>query len=278
MKKRFKKFVAVIATIVMATGTMATGMTSMATDVTTTPEETLELLMNVLKDSSEDRPEDLKLDFNEDGTVNVADAVVLEKKLVDQTEEKIVEKTDWDHDAVFRDPNTGDTYVFYKRYYVPYEHDFQKEYAHQKGSGIIVFKTEKRAPKSSYVQDLSSLDDVKTGKFVFEGEEYDYHVESPAKYDLSVREHLLNLIVHLEDLKMEDIAKYDFDMNGEIDIRDVIYFNKVYSNVPWKWVTSFQGVGDGSFEIELTEAEFWTEMEKIESPENGGTITIEYFV
>lgn len=72
---------------------MATGMTSMATDVTTTPEETLEFLMNELKESSENHPEDLNLDFNGDGIVDVADAVILEKAMATITSEEDTEDT-----------------------------------------------------------------------------------------------------------------------------------------------------------------------------------------
>lgn len=291
MKKRFKKiqkFVAVIATLAMATS-ITTGMTSMATDVTTTPEETLELLMNELKDSSEDRPEDLNLDFNGDGVVNVADAVLLQKAMAtitseedteDTTEEykEPVERTDWDHYALFRDPTTGEVYEFFKRYYVYEDHDFKKEYAHVKGSGVICYRLGTRHDReltdSDYILEADKLDEVKTGKFTFDGKEYEYNVQSPAKYDLSVREHLLNIIVHLEDLTAEDISKYDFDLNGEIDIRDVVYFNKVFWNVPWKWVTSNTGWNDG--DNELTQEKFWAEFESNKT--ENGFCQIEYFI
>lgn len=284
MKKRVNRFVAVIATIiVMATaGSMATAesmTTGMATD-TTPSKEVLDILMNELKDSSEDRPENLQFDFNGDGVVNIADAVVLATDDQEIDPKKIVEKTDWVHPAFFQDPQNGVVYAFYKRYYVPYELDFQNVPVDQlgMGSGVICVKAEKEFPSDynyGYVQELDDLDYVKTGEFNFEGEKYEYHVENPAKYDFSVRQHLLNIIVNIEEMTAEDVAKYDFDMNGEIDIRDVVYFNKVFWNVPWKWVTSYQGDGDMSFQVQLREEEFWNDFRQNESADS---VTIEYFI
>ncbi len=283
MKKRFKKiqkFVAVIATLAMATS-MTTGMTSMATDITT--EESLATLMDKLKDSSEDHPEDLSLDYNGDGVVNVADAVILEKQLVtsitseeDTTEEikEPVERTDYEHYALFRDPTSGRIFQFYKRYYVYEDTDFTKEYGQVKGSGVVGRPLEIELNGSEYILDVSDIEEVKTGTFTFKGEKYEYNVQSPAKYDFDVRQHLLNIIVHLEEVTPTDISKYDFDLSGNIDIRDVVYFNKVFWNVPWKWVTSYNGWNNG--ENELTQEEFWADFEKNQT--ESGVFEVEYFI
>lgn len=300
MKKRFKKFVAVIATIVMATGTMATGMTSMATDVTTTPEETLELLMNELKDSSEEnRPENLKLDFNGDGVVNVADAVILEKQLAtsirsseseedsttESTEdtEELVEMVDWSHPGYFENPNDGVVYKFYKIYHVEPEHDFSKEYGHKPTAGVVCYPLEDgldNGQKPEYVQTFEGLESGKSmfnGLFIYEGEDLNYSVSYPYKdygRGLYVRDHLMRMIVHFETTTIWDIADYDYNQNLMIDIGDVIIFNKIMWNTPWMWVTNeeydyeakdYKRLTANEFEGKLNFKNYWNEKD-----ENGG--------
>lgn len=264
MKKRFEKFqkcVAVIATIVMATGTMATGMTSMATDVTTTPEETLELLMNELKDSSEDRPEDLNLDFNGDGVVNVADAVILEKAMAtmttseedtedtteesENTTEELVEMVDWSHPGYFENPNDGVVYKFYKIYHVEPEHDFSKEYGHKPTAGVVCYPLEDgldEGEKPEYVQTFEHMEDAMiSGILIYEDEEYTYYVGYPYQNHckgLYAREYMLRLIIHLEECDGWDVSTYDYNKNGMIDIGDVVIFNRIFWNTPWLWVTN----------------------------------------
>lgn len=262
MKKRFKKiqkFVAVIATLLMATGTMATGMTSMATDVTTTPEETLELLMNELKDSSEeDRPEDLNLDFNGDGVVNVADAVILEKAMAtittseedtedtteesENTTEELVEMVDWNHPGYFENPNDGVVYKFYKIYHVEPEHDFSKEYGHKPTAGVVCYPLEDGlddGKKPEYVQTFDDMNSIYK-ETIWDGYEivYEYRLKSPSVRTLYTRIHMLNIIIHLEDCSSSEIERNDYNLNRKIDIGDVVIFNKIFWNTPWVWVTN----------------------------------------
>ena len=258
MKKRFKKFVAVIATIVMATGTMATGMTSMATDVTTTPEETLELLMNELKDSSEDHPEDLNLDFNGDGVVNVADAVILEKAMAtmttseedtedtteesENTTEELVEMVDWSHPGYFENPNDGVVYKFYKIYHVEPEHDFSKEYGHKPTAGVVCYPLEDGLDDGKEPEYVQTFDDMNSiyKETIWDGYEivYEYRLKSPSVRTLYTRIHMLNIIIHLEDCSSSEIERNDYNLNRKIDIGDVVIFNKIFWNTPWVWVTN----------------------------------------
>lgn len=293
MKRRFEKFVAIIATFTMTTG-MTSIMTTMAAE-TSKPEDNLAVLMEELRDSSEEQKEYSEvLDFNGDGIINVADAVFLEKQIAiditDNTDkkddvsaddqnstdnEKMVEVIDRNYPGYFQSPYNFENYKFYKIYRIKEGQDVTEVSGAKPAIGVVCYRlSETDTP--NYIQTfdfLESRDAMITGILMYNDKEYSYGVGYPYQNgcgSLYIKDHILRIIVHLEEEDGWDVAKYDYNKNNKIDIGDLVIFKKYFYNTPWKWVTDGKyeyGVNDdwehlsyNEFFRELAYKEDWNEV------------------
>ena len=76
--------------------------------------------------------------------------------------------------------------------------------------------------------------------YVADGLETPYNLVQPMWWDFKLKDMMLGMIVNGEERASYTVPHYDFNHDGVIMIDDVIYVNKIYSSIPYMWVTNLE--------------------------------------
>lgn len=175
------------------------------------------------------------------------------RQLPNMATENAVEYVNYSSPSYFSDKQ-GNVFEFYKIYSFEDGYEFTNKdlsYSFCKG---VVCKPYKGEERPQYVMDLRR-EDLNTwdeeGTFEFEGKEYPYSIVPPAQRIYSDCQGILLMIVHGIPCTADDIACYDVDKDGKIDIRDSILFVKDYYALPTNFVTNLSYYGDSFKRMDL---------------------------
>jgi hypothetical protein len=147
---------------------------------------------------------------------------------------KYVDYVDTENTCYFSDTN-GTVFEFDKIYSIEEGSEFTFVNAETSFCKGVICRPYKGTEKPFYVQDCSKdLSKYDTeGTFTYEGNEYNYKLFPPAKMFPSLRRKILKMIVHVLPVNEKEIARYDYNRNGQIDLVDSIFFNKQISATPF---------------------------------------------
>ncbi len=156
-----------------------------------------------------------------------------------ETTANMIDYVDYDSTCYFSDAN-GTVFEFNKIYSIEEGYEFTFVDAETLFCKGVICRPYTGTEKPFYVMDCSKdLSQYDTeGTFTYEGNEYNYKLFPPAKMFPSLRRKILKMVVHILPVNEKEIARYDYNRDGNIDIRDSILFNQRISATPFIHVTN----------------------------------------
>lgn len=171
-----------------------------------------------------------------------------------------IEFLDEESTAYFTDPK-GELWQFEKIYILPEDYVPVRQDMHYNSSyGIRIEKYKGDPEDIHFISEYKEMSKRITGNFTFEGEECEYNLVSPEYLSYGLIALTLKMVVKTEPTTKGNISSFDCNMDGKIDIRDVIIMSKNYYSCP------IANVRKSGYDIMRTEADtFWKLFEQRKS-------------